>query len=155
MAITTRFGQPLNSNVLSWSQFRDTLAVVVVKDHALSFDLGARDCPFGQLAPWHQNVGGVTCDPSLKSCVPKTCADLGNPCGAAGDGCGGMTPVCSTCTSPAFCGGGGPNKCGGNNGLNPDGGIQCTPKTCAAPVRRRGTWPTWPAAVPMPTSRPA
>jgi hypothetical protein len=65
MAITTRFGQPLNSNVLSWSQFRDTLAVVVVKDHALSFDLGARDCPFGQLAPWHQNVGGVTFEDKL------------------------------------------------------------------------------------------
>ncbi len=64
-------------------------------------------------------------------CVPKTCAALGNTCGVAGDGCGGSTPLCGTCTSPQFCGGGGASKCGGNNGKGADGGILCTPKTCA------------------------
>jgi hypothetical protein len=64
-------------------------------------------------------------------CTPTTCAALGYTCGAAGDGCGGMLS-CGTCTNPQFCGGGGPNVCGGNNGLEPDGGIACTPTTCAA-----------------------
>jgi hypothetical protein len=77
--------------------------------------------------------GGVLIPP----CVPKTCAELGNPCGVAGDGCGGLTPTCTTCTSPAYCGGGGPSMCGtgsGGGGGNGDGGNTgtCTPKTCAA-----------------------
>ena len=67
------------------------------------------------------------------TCVPKTCADLGFNCGVSGDGCGGSTPSCGTCANPAFCGGGGPSKCGGNNGKGPDGGtvFTCVPKTCA------------------------
>jgi hypothetical protein len=68
---------------------------------------------------------------SLFTCTPKGCAAQGATCGNLGDGCGGTTGVCGTCTNPQFCGGGGPNQCGGNNGLNPDGGIACTPKTCA------------------------
>jgi hypothetical protein len=68
----------------------------------------------------------------LVTCVPKTCAELGYTCGIAGDGCGGSTALCGTCTSPQYCGGGGSNQCGGNNGRGPDGGTVCTPKTCAA-----------------------
>jgi len=81
--------------------------------------------------------GGVTTQP----CVAKTCASLGNPCGSAGDGCGGLL-TCGTCTSPAFCGGGGPNTCGiGTGGGGTDSGADggnggtCTPKTC-------GSYPT-------------
>jgi hypothetical protein len=63
-------------------------------------------------------------------CTPETCKSQGYTCGTAGDGCGG-TLSCGTCTDPQFCGGGGANKCGGSNGLGPDGGVQCTPTTCA------------------------
>jgi hypothetical protein len=68
---------------------------------------------------------------SAATCVPKTCAELGFTCGIAGDGCGGSTPLCGTCTSPQYCGGGGSNKCGGNNGKGADGSVLCVPKTCA------------------------
>ncbi len=67
--------------------------------------------------------GGVICNPT-------TCAALHYTCGPAGDGCGGEL-TCGTCTDPQFCGGGGYDVCGGNNGLNPDGSVACTPKTCA------------------------
>ncbi|MGO9837131.1 MAG: hypothetical protein ACLP1X_23290 [Polyangiaceae bacterium] len=74
--------------------------------------------------------------PIVQPCIPKTCAALGNPCGVAGDGCGGLTPVCTTCTSPAYCGGGGTSKCGtgtdsGAGGTDGGTGGSCTPKTCA------------------------
>jgi hypothetical protein len=69
---------------------------------------------------------------TLKPCIPKTCAALGAGCGIAGDGCGGTTPLCGTCVSPQYCGGGGASKCGGNNGMSADGGVICTPKTCAS-----------------------
>ncbi|HEX7667672.1 MAG TPA: hypothetical protein VF407_24255, partial [Polyangiaceae bacterium] len=56
------------------------------------------------------------------SCKPLTCADLGDTCGPAGDGCGNVID-CGTCTAPETCGGGGlPSKCGGTAG--------CVPKTC-------------------------
>ena len=58
----------------------------------------------------------------IVACVPTTCANLAYTCGIAGDGCGGSTPSCGSCTSPQFCGGGGANKCGGNNGKGADGG---------------------------------
>ncbi len=69
----------------------------------------------------------------LVTCVPKTCANFPGTCGPQGDGCGGMTANCGTCTNPQFCGGGGPGICGGNNGLGADGGVinTCVPKTCA------------------------
>ena len=69
---------------------------------------------------------------STVTCVPKTCADLGATCGILGDGCGGTTPSCGTCQSPQFCGGGGPSQCGGDNGRGTDGGLACTPQTCAS-----------------------
>src|SRR6202041_1992086 len=62
-------------------------------------------------------------------CTPTTCLHLGYNCGPAGDGCGG-TLTCGTCTDPQYCGGGGFDVCGGNNGLNPDGSVHCTPTTC-------------------------
>ncbi|MDP9036056.1 MAG: carboxypeptidase-like regulatory domain-containing protein, partial [Myxococcota bacterium] len=64
-------------------------------------------------------------------CTPTTCAALGYTCGPAGDGCGGQIQ-CGACVSPTYCGGGGFNKCGGNNGLTPDGSVACIPKTCAS-----------------------
>jgi hypothetical protein len=63
-------------------------------------------------------------------CTPKTCQSAGYDCGMNGDGCGG-TLDCGTCTSPAFCGGGGYSKCGGI-GLTPDGAPACSPTTCQA-----------------------
>ena len=66
--------------------------------------------------------GGVVCN-------PQTCATLGYTCGVAADGCGGALQ-CGTCTAPEFCGGGGYDKCGGSDGLEPDGAVACTPETC-------------------------
>jgi hypothetical protein len=63
------------------------------------------------------------------SCIPKACADLKYNCGVASDGCGGSLN-CGTCTSPAFCGGGGFDTCGGVM-YPPDAGVPCTPLTCA------------------------
>jgi hypothetical protein len=73
---------------------------------------------------------GLTPDGSVL-CTPTTCANLGNPCGQQSDGCGGVLN-CTQCVLPQTCGGGNvPNQCGGNNGVGPDGGLLCTPKTCA------------------------
>jgi len=44
-------------------------------------------------------------------CNPITCADLNYDCGEYGDGCDGVLE-CGTCVAPAFCGGGGYNRCG-------------------------------------------
>jgi hypothetical protein len=44
----------------------------------------------------------------------------------SGDGCGGILN-CGSCNNPQYCGGSGPGKCGGNNGLGQDGGITCSP----------------------------
>ena len=71
---------------------------------------------------------GLTPDGSV-ACTPETCSSLGYTCGVAGNGCGG-TVSCGSCTDPQYCGGGGYNKCGGNNGLTADGSVACTPKTC-------------------------
>jgi hypothetical protein len=73
---------------------------------------------------------GINTDGSV-ICTPTTCAKLGYNCGAAADGCGG-TLNCGTCTDPQYCGGGGYDVCGGNNGLNPDGGVPCKPETCSS-----------------------
>jgi hypothetical protein len=60
------------------------------------------------------------------TCVGKTCADLGNPCGQQSDGCGNLI-TCSSCPAGQTCGGGGvANQCGGF-----DAG-SCTPVTCAS-----------------------
>jgi hypothetical protein len=79
-------------------------------------------------------------DGGTASCTPITCATLAakgitNTCGSQSDGCGGLVGPCgtqTTCTSPQYCGGGGFNQCGGNDGLGPDGGVICTPLTCAS-----------------------
>ena len=55
------------------------------------------------------------------TCTPKTCAQQGFDCGAAGDGCGNIIQ-CGACVAPQYCGGGGPSKCGGPT---------CAPGTCA------------------------
>jgi hypothetical protein len=65
-----------------------------------------------------------------KICTPLTSCPAGQNCGQAADGCGGLIS-CGTCTSPEYCGGGGPSVCGGNNGQTPDGSLLCTPTSCA------------------------
>ncbi len=77
-----------------------------------------------------QDEAGTSVDPNLftdasHGCQPRTCGDIGAECGPQADGCGNIIQ-CGTCTAPAFCGGGGPSKCGSAGG---DGGV-CTPKTC-------------------------
>lgn len=59
-------------------------------------------------------------------CTPLTCSSFpAGTCGQQGDGCGGLTADCGTCTAPQTCGGGGvPGQCGA-----PDAG-SCQPQTC-------------------------
>ncbi|HLK35152.1 MAG TPA: hypothetical protein VKU41_00280 [Polyangiaceae bacterium] len=85
---------------------------------------GGQTCGGGGAFKCGSSEGGTT-----TTCVPKTCQSLGFNCGVAGDGCGGLL-TCGSCSSPQFCGGGGFNVCGSNNGLGPDGGAICTPRTC-------------------------
>ena len=66
----------------------------------------------------------------LARCTPRSCAASGYSCGPNGDGCGDVLP-CGDCRVPAICGGGGFSACGGGQGLGPDGGPLCTPRTCA------------------------
>jgi hypothetical protein len=97
----------------------------------------------------HGDGGTVT------SCTPGTCESAGANCGWMADGCGnailcGLAPdggamtlaqgtdagtaSASPCPSPQFCGGGGPNKCGGDVTVAPDGGTNspCVPQGCPA-----------------------
>src|SRR5262249_44336774 len=69
----------------------------------------------------------------ISSCTPVTCAALGQDCGPAADGCGGLLQ-CGTCAWPEVCGAGGFSKCGLPPGIGPDGGpiVSCTPTNCAA-----------------------
>jgi hypothetical protein len=67
-------------------------------------------------------------------CTPTTCSALGYNCGYANDGCGTLLNCngdAGGCQAPQYCGGGGFNQCGGNNGLTPDGATNCTKVTCA------------------------
>jgi hypothetical protein len=96
-------------------------------------------CPAGQKCG---NGGFSKCGPSSTTgsdggsiCTPTTCLALGYDCGYAGDGCGNSLNCNGDgggCAPPKYCGGGGFNKCGGNSGLAPDGGVPCTPTTCQA-----------------------
>jgi hypothetical protein len=74
-------------------------------------------------------------DGASPACTPTTCDALGLDCGYAGDGCGGSLDCGgpSACSAPQYCGGGGPNKCGGNASAAPDGGLVslCQPASCA------------------------
>jgi hypothetical protein len=71
-------------------------------------------CPTGQTCG-----GGGTlfqCGSGGGACSPRTCQQANATCGPVGDGCGGLTPNCGTCTAPQTCGGGGmPNQCGCTN----------------------------------------
>jgi hypothetical protein len=67
-------------------------------------------------------------------CTPAGCSSGAN-CGVTGDGCGNVIPCGADCTNPQYCGGGGPNVCGGFDGIAADGGAAsppCTPTTCGA-----------------------
>lgn len=69
----------------------------------------------------------------VPSCTPQTCTSQNFNCGLATDGCGNPLPAsCGSCTAPEYCGGGGPNVCGGSTGYGADGGTltPCIPKTC-------------------------
>jgi hypothetical protein len=71
--------------------------------------------------------GGVA--DAANTCKPRTCADAGANCGPIGDGCGGSLN-CGSCAAPFICGGAGtPSVCG--NPYVGDGGLACTPRTCA------------------------
>ena len=74
---------------------------------------------------------GLSVDGSVP-CAPASTCSGGQNCGFQGDGCGGTLVCGAGCTSPQFCGGGGFNVCGGNNGLKADGATNCNPTTCAA-----------------------
>jgi hypothetical protein len=65
--------------------------------------------------------------PPTSTCTPKTCAQQGIKCGAAGDTCGDLIANgCGICPSGQTCGGSGvPGICG----APPNG--SCTPETCA------------------------
>ena len=63
-------------------------------------------------------------------CAPRSCAGSGYTCGSNGDGCGNVLQ-CGACPVPELCGVGGFSECGGGQGLGPDGGPLCTPRTCA------------------------
>jgi hypothetical protein len=81
--------------------------------------------------------GTVSTDGGPINCTPTDCATLGYNCGFASDGCGNAlncnpNDAATGCTPPQYCGGGGFNQCGGNNGLGTDGGVPCVPTTCAA-----------------------
>jgi hypothetical protein len=60
MAVTSRNWGAFNQDVLSWSQLDDMIAIVSLNGHEFFFDPGTRDCPFGHLAWWHSNVGGIS-----------------------------------------------------------------------------------------------
>jgi hypothetical protein len=84
-----------------------------------------------------------------QGCVAATCSTLpAGTCGLQGDGCGNTIGPCTTCVSPAFCGGGGTSLCGGDAGAGGGGtssggtssggtssgggnGGTCTAMTCA------------------------
>ncbi|HEY3816315.1 MAG TPA: hypothetical protein VGL81_04040 [Polyangiaceae bacterium] len=69
-------------------------------------------------------------DAFAPQCRARTCAELGYTCGSNGDGCGDALQ-CGACPEPEICGVGGFSECGGGQGLGPDGGPLCTPRTCA------------------------
>jgi hypothetical protein len=72
-------------------------------------------------------------DGLVPHCKPLTCSERPGDynCGSNGDGCGNVIE-CGTCPLPESCGVGGFSQCGGGQGLGPDGGPLCAPRTCAA-----------------------
>ncbi len=71
--------------------------------------LACSGCPSGQSC----GGGGVASMCGAPACVKKTSCG-GATCGYVADGCGGLIDCggSTSCTKPAFCGGGGPNMCG-------------------------------------------
>jgi len=66
-----------------------------------------------------------SCVPPPETCKPATECPVGQDCGFADDGCGGLIP-CGVCPTGETCGGGSnptPNKCGKGTGT-------CVPKSC-------------------------
>jgi hypothetical protein len=71
------------------------------------------------------------------ACTPKTCAQLGYNCGAAGDGCGGLIAGgCGTCANGDVCGLQSPNQCGTtiSGSSQCDGGSTTITGTVVAPT---------------------
>jgi hypothetical protein len=69
-------------------------------------------------------------DGVVAHCKPRSCTTSGYNCGPNGDGCGDVLQ-CGSCPEPEICGVGGFSECGGGQGLGPDGGPLCSPRTCA------------------------
>ena len=65
MAVASRDHDIFDQNVLSWSQLDSLIAIVIVADKQLFFDPGTRLCPYGDLAPTHSNVIGVSTEAKL------------------------------------------------------------------------------------------
>ena len=78
---------------------------------------------------------------AVNLCTPTTCATLGYNCGPAGDGCGNLLMCGTSCPGAEYCGGAGPNKCGGSVFVASDGGAVnlCWWIRCF----RAGLWPRW------------
>ncbi len=106
----------------------------------------AADCPAGEICGAKKsNVCGRKSGSDAgkrdggdagRSCVPKTCAQLGYNCGEAVScetvincNANGSTTT-PDCPAGEVCGGGQANVCFG--GVSADGSVLCTPKTCAS-----------------------
>jgi hypothetical protein len=114
------------------------------------------ECAAGPMTPQEKLLEFMIFDlspcvtPSIPSCAPKTCVELGVNCGPAGDGCGG-TLQCGSCPMGQTCGGGStPSVCDAPS---------CTPKTCASSAsiaaRRRTGAVGCSGAAPAPPARRA
>jgi len=105
----------------------------------------AADCPAGEVCgAMMPNVCGTGSSSSGgdggkgdggNTCTPKTCMQLGYDCGEAVTcgmviNCNANGSTTPDCPAGQICGGNGmANQCVG--GVSPDGGANCTPKTCA------------------------
>jgi hypothetical protein len=92
---------------------------------------GRLDCGICS-APATCGGGGTpnACGGGMTMCVARTCQQAGASCGLLADGCGGMIQ-CGVCNAPDTCGGGGTAYQCGRPGVGADGGLLCTPRTCA------------------------
>jgi hypothetical protein len=89
------------------------------------------------------------------SCTPRTCTQANASCGVVGDGCGGVTASCGTCTGGQICGAGGTANvcatpvcttglCTQQNACTGMAQLTTISGTITAPGHANGTgWGTW------------